>query len=420
MKDRSQFLRPCAAAVMALFAYAGVLHAQPASGPAPSEWVRANDAVGRFLRGHIDILKAEQAAAPKGGAGGGSAVGMTVGLDDAVRLALEARPDLAVTAASSEEERRIAAAEVARVRLEAQQTWLHAVAAQAQLPHLQLMLAGAAVSQDLAARMVKVGNWGPEKGAAQQLSLARAQRQLLVSEQEAAAAREALLRALPATGWSLPAGLPQLPEPSQLPELSLPVAELEAMAVRAHPRLALMQVKAEVEERAAGSWALAQWREATRDAVTEAQLRSAKAGVGAVPLPRLGPELQRLPHAVHRAVVARAEADALERSVRSQVRMARSDLALTHRLALQATQEERRLHAALFEDAQQRYNGMFISTWDLIASAQGRSQGETAAIQAVRDFWLARVALQGLLAGAPYVGVKVGAGEASAAASPAH
>ena len=420
MNTRSRSLRPCVAALVALMTYAGAVHPQPNPGPASSEWVRANDAVGRFLRGHIDILKAEQAVTPNSGPAIGSVEGPALAVDEAVRLALEARPDLAVSAASSEEERRIAAAEVAKVRLESEQAWLSAVAAQAQLPHIKLMLDGAAVAQELSARMVKVGNWGAERGAMHQMSLVRAQRQMLVSEQEAANAREALVRVLPAANWSLPARLPKLPELSELSELSVPIAELEERAVRSHPRLALLQAKAELEERAAGTWARAQWRAAALEAVSEAQRRSAAAGGGAAPLPRLSPRIQQLPHAAQRAVTMRAEADDLERTVRSQVRTARADLVLMHRLALLANREERSLYAALFEDAQQRYNGMFISTWDLIASAQSRSQGEAAAIKAVRDFWLARAALQGLLAGAPFLGVKVVAGDASAAASPAH
>jgi outer membrane protein TolC len=57
------------------------------------------------------------------------------------------------------------------------------------------------------------------------------------------------------------------------------------------------------------------------------------------------------------------------------------------------------LHLALQEEAQLRYNGMLASVWDLLASAQDRLQSQQAALQALRDFWLAHLDLQAVLAG---------------------
>jgi outer membrane protein TolC len=118
-------------------------------------------------------------------------------------------------------------------------------------------------------------------------------------------------------------------------------------------------------------------------------------------------------------VLDRAEADALARTVRSQVREARRQLIATHALAEQAAREVQRLATALQEETLLRYNGMFVGTWDLLASAQARIRSEMAVSRARRDFWFALANLRALLAGATYVvpgqGDSNGGGEATAA-----
>ena len=62
------------------------------------------------------------------------------------------------------------------------------------------------------------------------------------------------------------------------------------------------------------------------------------------------------------------------------------------------------LHSGAEEEALLRYNGMFISTWDLIAKAQTKMQSELAVAKAKQSFWIALTDLRALLAGAPYAG----------------
>ena len=53
----------------------------------------------------------------------------------------------------------------------------------------------------------------------------------------------------------------------------------------------------------------------------------------------------------------------------------------------------------LQEDTQARYNGMLLSTWDLLNSASARIRSVNAALQAQSNFWLAHTDLQAALAG---------------------
>jgi hypothetical protein len=54
----------------------------------------------------------------------------------------------------------------------------------------------------------------------------------------------------------------------------------------------------------------------------------------------------------------------------------------------------------LQDEAVLRYNGMFISVWDLLAQARATTQAVATATEAERDFWLAEVDLQLAVLGA--------------------
>jgi len=73
-------------------------------------------------------------------------------------------------------------------------------------------------------------------------------------------------------------------------------------------------------------------------------------------------------------------------------------------LAEGAAQDALRLHSALLDETQQRYNGMLKSTWELLASASARVQASQAALLARRDAAVAAAELRAVLAGLPYSG----------------
>ena len=71
---------------------------------------------------------------------------------------------------------------------------------------------------------------------------------------------------------------------------------------------------------------------------------------------------------------------------------------LRYRTAWDLAQQQRTevlpLAQQMQEEAVYRYNGMFISTWQLLAQARATTQAVATATEAQRDFWLADVDLQ--------------------------
>ena len=59
------------------------------------------------------------------------------------------------------------------------------------------------------------------------------------------------------------------------------------------------------------------------------------------------------------------------------------------------------LRKAISDENQLRYNGMFISVFELLADAREQVASVSQAIEAQRDFWLADAALQAALIGKP-------------------
>ncbi|MDH1704070.1 TolC family protein, partial [Comamonas terrigena] len=68
-------------------------------------------------------------------------------------------------------------------------------------------------------------------------------------------------------------------------------------------------------------------------------------------------------------------------------------------LAQQQQTEAVPLARFLQDEAVYRYNGMFISVWQLLAQARSTAQAVATATEAQRDFWLADVDLQLALTG---------------------
>jgi outer membrane protein TolC len=394
---------------VAALAVAAVLTATPASAaedhsshaePPVGNWRDANDAAGRNARGHVDILRAEEAQARRAATVKETAGAPVLDISAALRRALLARPDLMAVPGMSEQELLKLRIEIAELRHAVQRAWTESVLADEQSRRQRGVQEGSDIGFELAQRMTQVGNWSRARGLENELDVWRMRGQTLRLEQTATGAREALVRLVGDGPWRLPEAVPPPPALAPLPEARAPIEELETQALRRHPRWPLLEQEAVWRERALTSPQLAAWRSSAESMVDSALQAADAAGLGGVPVPQFDPGRQRLPHALESAVLGRAEADALARTVRSQVREARRQLIATHALAEQSVQEVQRITTALQEETLLRYNGMLVGTWDLLASAQARLQSEIAAAQARRDFWLALARLQALLAGA--------------------
>jgi hypothetical protein len=110
----------------------------------------------------------------------------------------------------------LSAAKIAKMPMPVRMAWLQAVAKQEQLLHAKQSHASAQASSELARRMRSVGNFTRLQQAHQHAMYAETASLLLMSTQEAAEAREALVRAIglndaKAKALALPDRLPELP-----------------------------------------------------------------------------------------------------------------------------------------------------------------------------------------------------------------
>ncbi|PKO55375.1 MAG: TolC family protein, partial [Betaproteobacteria bacterium HGW-Betaproteobacteria-21] len=171
--------------------------------------------------------------------------------------------------------------------------------------------------------------------------------------------------------------------------------------------LQLATTTAERAQRGLSAAAIEGWNQIARAAIAQIPDRPAEDGNPLTQLPSAAPvvDLRRaaLGHEGERAARAQAEATRLAVTIRSNVREAYQQYRIAHDLALQAEQTLQ-LRVAAQEDMLLRYNGMLKSTWDLLTTARDRVAGEAAAVEALRDFWLAHANLQAVLAGGDYSG----------------
>ncbi|HAG75415.1 MAG TPA: TolC family protein [Thauera sp.] len=368
------------------------------------DWRQANEIVGQFTRGHIDVLRWESEN-PASGQTEPTPAGALIGASESLRLALAARPDLLATTSMSPAERARADIAAAAFSRDVLRAWVSAVAAETALTNAGKAYGAAETGAELASRMTRVGNWAQDRLLSEQLSLKDAGVGLIAARQEASRAREALTRMTGLWGeavhFTLPASLPALPADA------LEGAGLEALALSRHPMLSLATQDAERALQSQGRGAQARWQTLGAEAVErllggradDGAVLSRPPGTAAVIDLRRAAVGQDAPHAFGRV----ADAESLAVSVRSQVREAYINYRIAHDLATQALSRQG-LQVAKQEEALLRYNGMLKSTWDLLDAARERLAAETAAAQALRDFWLAHVNLQAVLAGADYPG----------------
>ena len=395
------FLNPILGAALLAATLSGPAWAHgPALAQAQSDWRAANELVGSFPRGHADIVQWEAQQQPPATPAPQPAAAQRWSFADALMAAQRARPDLLARPGQSALERaelRLAQAELA---LQVERAWLHAVAAGSSARYQAQVLQAAQAGAELAARLVRVGNWPQMRLLQEQLLLNQAQAQQRAAQHQQHLAVLDLWR-LAGSGLT-PAQLAQR-LPTDWPAVSAPaaptfapLATLEAQALQAHTRWPLLQRQAELLERG-----LAQ-SELERIAATLAAAVAPQPGTGAPPaLPELDAR-QLWPHTWDKAAEARAEADALGRQIRADVHSAYSAWQTATELAEGSAQDALRLHTALQDETQQRYNGMLKSTWELLASASARVQASEAALLARRDAAVAAAELRAVLAGLSY------------------
>lgn len=365
-----------------------------------SPWPLANQDVARNPRGHVDILRWELSQ-PTPTPSMAAPTASTWTLDAALQVALAQRPDLLVPPGLGAVDRTNQRLQSQALQAQVQRAWYQAIAAAQSITLLQDNLDAAAAANDLAQRMVQVGNWSEARGLQAALGLYDAQAQLAQAQMAVTATRSALwqLAGTPGSHFKdmpdTPRELPPLPDTFRHPSAADAVA-LVTQAQSNHPDWARTQQAANraMQGLSASHQNLA---------------RQGAAHAWATGHPQVGTEWT---HPVAEAARAWSDAQALDRLIESSVWLALTRWQRNSQLAgLQQTQllplRERQQ-----AETQLRYNGMLASAWDLLGAAQSRLQASLQAVSAQRDAWMAWVDLQAVLQGQPYVDFNAGTGNA--------
>lgn len=374
--------------------------------PSGADWAAANHTVARYPRGHIDILRAEPPLNTPDAAAPATPVWS---LEQVLQSALSTRPDLLAHPGMGLQDQTELRVQTQAFVLSTQAAWLEAITAQQAWLQQQNVLHAAEAGAELAQRMRQVGNWPAARHMQEELTLWQVRAQHLQAQNQAQQAQAKLWRLLnhrntaqtPFTPAALPKQLPALPSGPQAS-----VNTLEEQALQQHPRWPLLHVAALQQQQGLPAGTAEQLQQAIQNALQQAH--------GQWPA-TLNPATLRLPASALHAWETQAQADALERQIRADVRLALSAWHTSRQLAQQSRQDVQRLQDALHEETQLRYNGMLASTWDLLASARAQAQADSAALLAERDAWLAHLQLQAVLSGLPYNAPAASAAAESAA-----
>jgi outer membrane protein TolC len=260
----------------------------------------------------------------------------------------------------------------------------------------------AEASAELARRMAQVGNFNKLQQAREQVFYADAALNLVRAEQQQRAARERLTRLLglwgAQTGFKLPERLPDLPRQArELPDIE---------------RIALTQ-RLDVQAARTGAEATAQNLGLTRTTrfINVLELGLVRNGSNEAPTQKGWEISLELPlFDWGGARVARAEAvymQALHRAAetainaRSEVREAYGAYRSAWDIARHQRDEIVPLKARIAEENLLRYNGMLIGVFELLADARSQITSVNGAIDALRDFWIAKADLDMALVGKP-------------------
>ncbi|MEG3002440.1 MAG: TolC family protein [Comamonas sp.] len=285
--------------------------------------------------------------------------------------------------------------------------WLRAVAAQQSLHTADTLHEAAAAGGELARRMARVGNFSKLEQAQELRVQQDAAANLARARLNAALEREQLARLMGLWGtqadFTLPATLPPLPAAAALRAGD----DAEATALR--ERLDLRALRRELDTTAerngfARVGALFGDIGATYSRNTSTERASGQSDVTRgweldIPLPIF--DWGGAASGAARSTLQRNAAQLREAALRARCE-ARSHW-LRYRTAYDLAQQQRSeavpLAQFMQDEAVYRYNGMFISVWQLLAQARSTAQAVNTATEAQRDFWLADVDLQLALTG---------------------
>ena len=302
-----------------------------------------------------------------------------------------------------EQTRRLAALETLSVASQARKAWFQAVAADESLRYTQEVLKAADAGEELAARMAQAGNWSRLDHAREQSFYADAALNVAKATQARHAARERLTRLMGLWGdqtrFALPPRLPDLPpSPDKYPDIEQQAVDqrLDLQALRSQTQSLASHLGLSKVTRVVNVLEVGVARNSFRDAPTTERGYDISLEI---PLFDWGGARVAKAEAIYMQSVNQLAQAAID--ARSEVREAYLGYRSSHDIARHYRDEIVPLRKRISEENQLRYNGMFISVFDLLADAREQIAAVNGYIDALRDFWLAQSDLQMSLIGQP-------------------
>jgi outer membrane protein TolC len=300
--------------------------------------------------------------------------------------------------------------------------YIQAVAAEETVRYMQQVMQAAQASAELARRMAAVGNFNKLQRAREQGFYAEAALNLARAQNQQRATRERLTRLLGLWGaqiqFTLPERLPDLPrQPPDQPDI-------ESVALA--QRIDVAGARAAAEQAARN---LELVRSTRFISVLEGGVSSSSSNEGHrqrgwevdIELPLFDGGGARI--ALAQATVQQAEHRAAQIAIdaRSEVREAYGNYRAAWDIARHHFEEVVPLRKLIAEENVLRYNGMLIGVFELLADARVQIASVNAAIEALRDFWLAQADLDMAMVGKPSLAAMAGAAlDPAADAGPGH
>lgn len=296
-----------------------------------------------------------------------------------------------------------------------------ALAAEETVRYMRQVKQAADASAELARRMEQVGNFNKLQRAREQAFYASAALRLAQAEQVQRSTRERLVRLLGVWGaqtqFSLPERLPDLPtSPLELPDIEQ-VAMAQRLDVQG-AKLAAEQTASNLgltrATRFVNVLELGVLRNSSNEAPTQ---RGWEIGFE-LPLFDWGGARVARAEAIYMQTLHRAAETAI--NARSEVREAYTGYRSAYDIARHHRDEIVPLNQRIAEENVLRYNGMLIGVFELLADARTQIASVNAAIEALRDFWVAQADLDMALIGKPSLAAAAGPAMATEATGAGH
>jgi hypothetical protein len=327
-------------------------------------WRKANEAVGQFKRGHADVLKWEQSNAKPEAAAKPSGDSLAIASEqDAIRLAWKAHPDLSLTMAH------LGGGDLDAI---ASGRWDQVD------PRLVRKIDGVSDLLSVSAQVRK--DW--VTAVASQMNL----QQAIELHQAAESARELGDRMVNVGNWS------------KIQQAPFQMAQAAAKMNVQKSRLALVQ--------------------------SQNRLLKTLGQVGVYQTLAIPSKLQDLPKSILSEQEAQSKGKAFQEHSYYADRFVNRDNVFQAYAAYQGAfanailaNDVLKLHQLVTEETVLHYNGMLKSTWDVLTDSQNQIQAATAAVNAQRDFVIAKIDLEWVLLGGEPTGfITLGGGDAAPAA----